>query len=385
MVHLLATILYSCIMGITILALLEVFKRPNERQNVYLKGLLLLLLIHSAGELFLYSGAFVYAPDLVGIHLPFRVLLGPLLYFYAYASMSPDKGTNKRMMGLALSGPIIVVLGMLPFIFMIGPAEKIALAMPSTRDPELWKIAVFTCLFTTFVFIFYTLFYLVAALKLHDNHRQQLMERFSEIELLSLDWFKPVLFIWGAVWLMHAIEFSFGALGWRWFGSGILLPILEVIALAIFIQKALSQKVLVESDKGVARVSQPNKNETRTALLSAEKMKLVASKLEHAMKEDKLFLQENLSLNKLSESISESENHISETLSQFLDTKFFQFVNGFRVEEAKVALQNSDKLITSIAYDVGFNSKSTFNTAFKNLVGHSPSVYRKLLLDKNTL
>ncbi len=381
MVHLLATILYSCIMGITVFALLEVFKRPNDRQNVYLKGLLLLLLIHSAGELFVYSGAFVYAPNLVGVHGPFKVLLGPVLYFYAYASMSPDKGNNKRMVGLAISGPIIVLLGMLPFIFMISPAEKVALALPSTRDPELWKIAVFTCFFTTFVFIFYTLFYLIAALKLHDSHRQQLMERFSEIEQRSLDWFRPVLFIWGAVWLMYAVEFSLGALGWRWFGSGILLPILEVIALAIFIQKALSQKVLVESDKGVPRVSQPNQSQTRAALLSAEKMQLIASKLEHAMKEDKLFLQDNLSLNKLSESIAETENHISETLSQFLQTKFFQFVNGFRVEEAKKALQDSDKLITSIAYDVGFNSKSTFNTAFKKVVGHSPSAYRNLLLE----
>ena len=81
MVHLLATVLYSSIMGITILALLEVFKRPSDKQNTCLKGLLLLLLINSVGELFLYSGAFVYAPNLVGLHGPFRVLLGPVLYF----------------------------------------------------------------------------------------------------------------------------------------------------------------------------------------------------------------------------------------------------------------------------------------------------------------
>lgn len=377
MVHLLPTILYSCIMGITLLALLEVFKRPNDRPNVYLKGLLLLLLIHSAGELFVYSGAFVYAPELVAAHLPFRALLGPVLYFYAYAAMSPDKGTNKRMAALALSGPVIVVLGMLPFIFMISPAEKIALASPETRDPELWKIAVFTCFFTTFVFIFYTLLYLVAALKLHTRHRQQLMERFSEIEQRSLDWLRPVLFIWGAIWLIYAIEFSLGALGWRWAGSGILLPVLEVIALAIFIQKALSQKVLKESDRATTQA-----NQARAVLLSNEKMELIAKKLEHAMKEEQLFLQENLSLKKLSESIAESENHISETLSQYLHTKFFQFVNSFRVEAAKKALEESDKLIINIAFDVGFNSKSTFNTAFKKLVGHSPSAYRKSLLEK---
>jgi len=189
-----------------------------------------------------------------------------------------------------------------------------------------------------------------------------------------------LLFICGTEWLMYAVEFSVGDLGWRWFGTGILLPILEVIALAIFIQKALSQKVLKETDKGLPRVSQSNKSQSRAALISVNKMQLIASKLERAMKEDKLFLKDNLSLNKLSESILETENHISETLSQFLHTKFFQFVNGFRIEEAKASLQDRDKLIINIAFDVGFNSKSTFNTAFKKIVGYSPSAYRNLLL-----
>ena len=132
-------------MGMTIFALLEVFKRPKERQNFFLKGLLLLLLIHLAGELFIYSGAYVYAPALAGAQFPFRVLLGPALYFYAHATMSPDKVIAKRLWAFALSAPILVLLVMLPFIFMISPAEKLALANPSTRDPELWKIAVFTC------------------------------------------------------------------------------------------------------------------------------------------------------------------------------------------------------------------------------------------------
>lgn len=377
MVNVFPTVLYSCMMGMVVIAILEVFKRPKERQNIFLKGLLLLLLMHLAGELFIYSAAYVYAPGLAGAQLPFRVLLGPALYFYAHATMSPDQTIDKRVGILALSGPIIVVLVMLPFIFMSSPAEKLALANPSTRDPELWKIAVFTCLSTTFVFILYTFLFLAMALKLHSSHRQQLMERFSNIEQRSLDWFRPVLFIWGAVWLTYAVEFSLSALGWFWFGSGVLLPIFEAIGLAIFIQKALSQKVLKESEKALPRSSQ-----TRAALLSDDKMQLIASKLERVMKEDKLYLQDNLSLNKLSESISETENHISETLSQFLNTKFFQFVNSFRVEEAKKALQSNEKLITSIAYDVGFNSKSTFNTAFKKMVGYSPSAYRNLQLEE---
>ncbi len=376
MINLFPTVLYSCMMGMTIIALLEVFKRPKQRQNVFLKGLLLLLQVHLAGELFIYSGAYIYAPALAGAQLPFRVLLGPALYFYAHATMSPDKTIDTRSWVLALSGPVLVLFAMLPFIFLISPAEKLALATPSTRDPELWKIALFTCLFATFVFISYTALFLVRALKLHNSHAQQLMERFSDIEQRSLDWFRPVLVMWGIAWLMYALEFSLGALGLFWFGSGVVLPILEAVALAIFIQKALNQKVLTEFEKGL-----PRSHQARAALLSADKMQLIASKLERAMKVDKVFLQDNLSLNKLSESVSETENHISETLSQFLQTNFFQFVNSYRVEEAKKALEDRNKLVTSIAFDVGFNSKSTFNTAFKKIVGHSPLAYRNLLLE----
>ncbi|KTF16065.1 helix-turn-helix domain-containing protein [Pseudoalteromonas sp. H105] len=377
MVNLFPTIIYSCMMGMTLFALLDVFNRPKARQNLFLTGLLFLLLIHLAGELFIFSGAYVYAPSLAGAQFPFRVLLGPALYFYAHATMSSDKAINKRHIILALSGPILVVLAMLPFIFMLSPAEKLSLATPATRDPELWQIAIATCLVATFIFIAFTALFLVMAFKLHHAHLAQLKERYSEIEQRSLAWFSTVLVIWGATWLMYAIEFSLGALGWAWFGSGVVLPILETIALTLFIHKALSQKVLSASEKGVPRVKQ-----ARTALLSDEKMQVIAAKLEHVMAEDKLFLQDGLSLNKLSEATCETENHISETLSQYLKTNFFQFVNRFRVEEAKLALRDKNKLIITIALEVGFNSKSTFNTAFKKIVGQSPSAYRTHLLEE---
>ena len=360
--------------GMTVLALLDVFKRPNDRQTVFLKGLLLLLLTHLAGELFIYSGAYVYAPALAGAQLPFRVLLGPALYFYAHATMSPDKAADKRLWALAISGPVLVLAAMMPFIFLISSEDKLALANPLTRDPEQWKIALLTCLFSALVFIAFTLTFLGFAFRLHNAHCQQLQERFSDIEQRSVNWFKTILIIWGITWLAFAVEFCLNALGWRWFGSGIVLPVLEVIALAIFIQKALAQKVLTTADKGVPHVSQK-----RTAILSPDKMQLIAAKLAHAMNEEKLFLQEDLSLNMLSQAITETENHISETLSQHLQTNFFQFVNGYRIEEAKKALHDRKKLVTSIAFDVGFNSKSTFNNAFKKIVGHSPSAYRNLL------
>ncbi|WP_462163578.1 helix-turn-helix domain-containing protein [Pseudoalteromonas xiamenensis] len=372
MVNLLPTILYACMIGMTLLALLDVVRRPKEKQYQRLTGLLTLLLIHLAGELFIYSGAFVYAPSLAGFELPFRLLLGPALYFYAHASMSPNEKIDRRLIYFALSGPLVVCISLLPFIFMLSPTEKLALANPETRNPDLWQIAVFTCVTTTAIFITYTMLFLRFTFNLHNNHIQQLMERYSDIEKRSLDWLKSMLFVWGFIWSMYAIQYSLGALGWTLLGFEKVLPLCETFALALFIQSALNQKPLNESEKGL-----PETKQARTSLLSTKHMADIADKLTQAMQEDRLYLNEDLSLNKLSEHISESENHISETLSQFMHTNFFQFVNRFRIEEAKFALTASKKLVTDIAFDVGFNSKSTFNAAFKKAVGMTPSAYRK--------
>lgn len=97
MVNVLPTIIYSAMIGMVVLALLDVVRRSRQRQTVFLQGLLLLLLVHLGGELFIYSGAYVYAPGLAGAQFPFRVLLGPALYFYAHASMSAEAKISKRM------------------------------------------------------------------------------------------------------------------------------------------------------------------------------------------------------------------------------------------------------------------------------------------------
>ena len=366
------TIIYSSMLGITVFALVENGNRPRQRQTDYLSGLLLLLLIHILGELHIYSGFYQYAPALAGLSLPVRVLLGPALYFYAFATMSPDKNLPVKAYFIALSGPILVFVAMIPFLFGSSPAEKLALADPATRDPALWKIAVFTCAFAMLIFVLFTATYLFVTLRLHSQHRQQLMDRFSSIELRSMDWFKKVLLLWGVAWLMFAVEFTTGFLGLRWFGSGIVLPVLEAFILLLFAHLAIRQPLLKEADR-----SKPRDHQARAAALSAERMREIAKRLQSTMVQEALFLDEDLSLKRLSDAVSVSENHISETLSQHLKTNFFHFVNNYRIDAAKKLLLNTDKQVTTVAYEVGFKSKSTFNTAFKRSLDTTPSAFRK--------
>ncbi|WP_240479506.1 helix-turn-helix domain-containing protein [Pseudoalteromonas rubra] len=192
------------------------------------------------------------------------------------------------------------------------------------------------------------------------------------IESRSVNWFGVILLLWGLVWLCYAISYISVFLGWRWFGQGVVLPIFEACVLLAFAYLALNQAILAPSDKAEPRAQQP-----RTSTVSLDRMQRIAAKLERVMKDEQLFMEEDLSLNKLASVIGVSENHISETLSQLLQTNFFQFVNGYRIEEAEKLLKSTDSQVSTIQFDVGFNSKSTFNTAFKKATGLTPTQYRK--------
>lgn len=197
------------------------------------------------------------------------------------------------------------------------------------------------------------------------------MQRFSSIEGRSLDWLKIVLILWGVAWLFYAIEYTLSFMSWKWFGSGVVLPIAETFILMLFAHLALKQTVLKDSDKG-----EPQATTTRDASLSQTRMQEIASTLRKVMSDGRMYCDEELSLNTSSNAIAVSENHISETLSQHLHTNFFHLVNSYRVKAAKDLLSSSDKLVSTITCEVGFNSKSTFNSAFKKVSGMPPTAYR---------
>jgi len=376
-VDLIPTILYSGMMGVVVSALFRALTKPKLKQNAYFSALLVLLLIHILGELYIYSGIYQYAPSIAGFQLPLRMLLGPALFFYACEAMPVHKQIAKKHFIIALSGPVVIMLVMIPFIFSISPEQKLALANPQTRDPELWRIAVTTCLISASAFVLFTLTYLTAALKLHSKHKLVLMNKYSALEKRAMDWFRIILVLWGMVWILYTVNYVFTFIGIKQFSIGQLLPLFELFVLAAFTHFALEQLDYNESEQETIEISQQ-----REAVISKDKMLEISKKLTFAMTNEYMYRDEDLSLNGLSKSIDVSENYISETLSQFMQTNFFLFVNGYRIEEAKSLLLSSEMLVSSIAYEVGFKSKSTFNSSFKKLVGETPTAFRKSNLAK---
>lgn len=95
------------------------------------------------------------------------------------------------------------------------------------------------------------------------------------------------------------------------------------------------------------------------------------------MEEERLFRESDLTLRKLADHLALTPHQLSEFLNHRLSMSFSQFINSFRVKEAREILYAEPKRgILSIGYHVGFNSKSSFNTVFKKETGMTPLQYR---------
>jgi ligand-binding sensor domain-containing protein/AraC-like DNA-binding protein len=105
-------------------------------------------------------------------------------------------------------------------------------------------------------------------------------------------------------------------------------------------------------------------------------------KLTYLMEIEKLYRDENLSLQSLSKKLSISPHQLSEIINKKLDKNFWDFINTYRIEEAKKLLRDpkrAEQKIISIAFDVGFNTKTAFNNVFKKYTKMTPSQYKKNL------
>ncbi len=108
-------------------------------------------------------------------------------------------------------------------------------------------------------------------------------------------------------------------------------------------------------------------------------------KVQNGMEIDKLFLKHNLNIDQFSKRIDLPVKDVSAVINKHYNTNFFEFMNKYRVEEAKRLLSDSqyaNVTILDILLEAGFNSKSAFHRFFNRLVGVSPTEFRKLALTK---
>lgn len=148
---------------------------------------------------------------------------------------------------------------------------------------------------------------------------------------------------------------------------------LQLDALSLFTAPSAANTIVIAKKERPA----PQK---RKEILREKEMFKILLKLEAAMESEKHFTDSELTIDKLSLLTNQKKYHVSETLNHFVNKPFYVFVNEYRIQYVKDKLNqlskhNKNVNILELAYEAGFNSKSSFNRYFKEITTNTPTEY----------
>lgn len=252
------------------------------------------------------------------------------------------------------------------------------------QDEYLWVRVTFSIVFFTSV-ITYTILTFVKLI----NFRKNIEAQFSYHDRrLRLFWVNFIAVLFTLSGLVVIVAGAYNAMMFAKLVNTSLLSHIGLTAIAYSVSYfGLRQPSLFRSDYTMEEPEKesikPESNEKENKpRFSEDEAKLLEERLIMHMNEDRPYLNPELTLSELSAQINLAKHELTELLNVNIGKNFFSFVNEFRLKAVVRRLANPDYdhlTIIAIANDCGFNSKSTFNSLFKQYTGHTPSDYKKML------
>jgi len=299
-------------------------------------------------------------------------LFGPLLFLYTRSITFADFKVKLKDLLHAL--PFLVYNFLMFFnYYLLGHEAKRRLLESGSLFPG-W-LSFFINLFMNVQI----LIYIAASLFILFDYRKAVKKYYSSIESLNLSWLEWVLYAFVIMWLIDLTNFVvFRTIG----GSKLFFQLMNFISLSInfvfanvILFKSLRHpEIFVESEE-------KNKIKYEKSTLTKDESEKFLGILTDYMKTEKPYFTSSLTVGELAKKIDIPVKYLSQIINENFNQNFFDFINSYRIEEAKNILLNSQenkKTVLEILYEVGFNSKSVFNTAFKKNTGLTPTQFKKL-------
>lgn len=223
--------------------------------------------------------------------------------------------------------------------------------------------------------LIWNLAFLYFSIRHYQKYRTWLNANYSDTEKLKFDWLRNFLYLFAAILLIGAIfdftnSFLFKLSYIQFFYFEIILALTTYyLAIAGYLRSKTIELHFTEKEA--------EEIEERKTLLSEKELEKLKSKLLNLMQNERFYLEPNLTLNDLSKKLGVNSSVLSYAINNGFGKNFNDFVNTFRINEVKERLKNADdSTLLGVAFDCGFNSKATFNRAFKKFTGVSPKDFQ---------
>jgi AraC-like DNA-binding protein len=329
--------------GVLFAVYLCFFKKKKMLPNLLL-GLILIFMAFRIGKSVMMNFGDGLEPIFIYAGLAMLLLIGPLLRWYVMGLTRASFKLSKNFR-----------LELIPFIFAF--VMSFFMTKEAMQD-ERTSIIIFG---SALIFIYlHFAFYIFLAWKIVKNVSKNFMKAVqTKSQKAILDWLKLLIIGFVLIWISYVLNIVDDEVPY------IIGPIVYSTAIYFLSFKAFQLKV-TDLDGAVFKVEDDN-----TALFDEISQLIV---------DEKRYLESDLSLAGLSKLVGKSTQKTSSVINQYAKRNFNDFINYHRIQEAKAMLsdeENEKYTISSIAFDTGFSSLSSFNSAFKKFEGITPSALRK--------
>ncbi|MGW9685068.1 helix-turn-helix domain-containing protein [Flagellimonas sp. 2504JD1-5] len=314
--------------------------------------------------------------------------LAPLIYFYFRSITNPKKKFSSKDLTHFIPVSILILIHLCILIYDANQE-----GFNTTQNGYLvinfqWK---YLDPIVALLSIVQMIAYLVLSFQALYGYREKIQHYFSNTYKLELNWLRLFLIIYTFLFAYYSIQIVVNAtiadLSWiqEWWyyllsGIAIIYVGIKGYFTDLGVLKRLDVQTFLEDKKELEIVEEIESRSKKIEL--PKKLQQHKDKIESYFKENKPYLEPDLTLVSLAKKMGTTREELSETINKGFNLKFNDFINYYRIEEFKDSLaqgKHQQLSLIGIAYECGFNSKATFNRAFKKALNTSPSEYLKTL------
>ena len=346
-------------------------KKGNKIANKFLAVLIFLFSLYFLFIALYWSKHLLYYPNLMGIIGLVNYSWGPLFYLYVSELLEKNKSFNyKRLLHFI---PAVISIIYTSRIYFFDMAKRINHIKNMLAD-ESYNVTLYALFLSSFVII-HIFVYTVMSVRKLNMYSKRNNSIPNTIGYVNYNWLKKLSYSFIGfffTWFMYEIIMYLGVNYYREADYTI-----TFFGVLVFFTVAVNSLRKPEIISGTSSIKEEAKYEK--SKIPYDEAQVYLDKLEKLMKEEKIFLDSELNIKTLSEKIDTTPHRLSQVINEIKKMNFPDYISTYRIEEAKKRLsdpQYAAQTILSIAYDVGFNNKVTFNNTFKKHTGLTPSEFK---------
>ncbi len=344
-------------------------KKGKRTSNLLLGTFFLILAINATDILLQIHNVWSFFPLFLLLDDSFLLLFGPLIYLYTLSCVDQNFTLAKKKW-VHFIPFAICLLGLLIFYFLEG--APIEYALETISKANLPKGAI---LFVIMAYLHGGI-YLWLSKRVLTLYDKAMKDYHSNLARINLDWLHFMINSFIGLWLLGVLLTVVPYTSYRPYVNSILFGF--IVFLFYFINRAIFKALKSSELLSGNPFSTLSKKKYSGSTLSANKQNAFKEALVFQMEIKKCYLNPDLTLNDLAKILDLPPKELSQIINQSFKKHFFDFVNSYRIDEAKKLLMDTKNTMTiqEVMYSVGFSSKSSFNTIFKKKTNQTPSQFR---------